>query len=102
MKAENLQRFIESNWTVFVQRRLSFQVVNNKTDKVIGVALNIELEEESYLEMEELEAFEPVFEFQRFMEENFAYALIISSYLICQLKKLLYFSENILIGVMHI
>jgi len=71
MTAESLQRFIENNWIIFVQRQLSFKVVDRKKEKTIGVALNIELQEESYMTFEGFEEFEPLLEFRRFMEENY-------------------------------
>ena len=71
MTADSLRRFIESNWTCFVERRLSFKVVDKELDKTIGVALNIDLEEDSYMSFEEFAEFEPLLEFQRFMEETY-------------------------------
>jgi acyl-CoA synthetase (AMP-forming)/AMP-acid ligase II len=71
MTADSLKRFIDNNWIIFVQRQLSFKVVDRKTEKTIGVALNIEFEEESYMKFEGFEEFEPFLEFQRFMEETY-------------------------------
>lgn len=70
IKKENMQRFVESNWSLFNEQKLSFKIID-KDENVLGVALNFELSNEKFLDMNELEELQSIFEFRSFLEDNY-------------------------------
>lgn len=69
LKIENIYHFLEANWSYFVQKELSFKVVD-KSDKIVGVSLNYEREDESQLEKSEIQVMDAIFEYIGFVENN--------------------------------
>lgn len=69
LKSENIYRFLEANWKLFVEKALSFKVIEKK-DKILGVSLNYERKDESELKKNDIQAMEPIYEFIGFVEDN--------------------------------
>jgi hypothetical protein len=70
LKSENIYHFLEANWKFFVERDLSFKVVE-KNEEILGVSLNYERKDESELKKSEIEVMEPIREFLELTEDNF-------------------------------
>lgn len=71
LKKEHILKFLQNNCTIFVEKRLSFKVVDLRTEEIIGVALNIDADDERYLDMSDLESMDTIFEYLAFLEQDF-------------------------------
>lgn len=69
LKAENIYRFLENNWSYFAKKELSFKVVDKYGD-ILGVSLNYERMDDSKLKKSDIKVLKTIFEYIKFIEVN--------------------------------
>lgn len=69
LKIENIYRFLETNWSLFTKKGLSFKVVD-KSGRTVGVSVNCDRGDEAKLKKNDFKVMKTIFEYIGFVEMN--------------------------------
>ncbi|KAG5680504.1 hypothetical protein PVAND_010011 [Polypedilum vanderplanki] len=70
LRKESIIKFVVGNWYYFVEKRLSFKIVG-LSNKIIGMCLNIEIQDQKLLEMKDLKEVKPLMDYLVFLSQKF-------------------------------